>query len=40
VITGEVGVGETVAAHAALDRVDRARHHARPEPVENCRGSP
>jgi type II secretory pathway predicted ATPase ExeA len=34
---GEVGVGETVAA---LDRADRARHHARPEPVENCRGSP
>jgi type II secretory pathway predicted ATPase ExeA len=27
VITGEVGVGKTVAARAAVDRVDAARHH-------------
>jgi type II secretory pathway predicted ATPase ExeA len=27
VVTGEVGVGKTVAARAALDHVDRARHH-------------
>src|SRR5205823_10368371 len=40
VITGEVGVGKTVAARAALDRVDRARHHPlyRPDPTVGARG--
>jgi type II secretory pathway predicted ATPase ExeA len=40
VITGEVGVGKTVAARAALDRVDRARHHLIyiPDPTVAARG--
>jgi type II secretory pathway predicted ATPase ExeA len=40
VITGEVGVGKTVAARAALDRVDRARHHLIyiPDPTVGARG--
>jgi type II secretory pathway predicted ATPase ExeA len=40
VITGEVGVGKTVAARAALDRVDRARHHIIyiPDPTVGARG--
>jgi type II secretory pathway predicted ATPase ExeA len=40
VITGEVGVGKTVAARAALDRVDRARHHLVyiPDPTVGARG--
>ena len=27
VVTGEAGAGKTVAARAAVDRVDAARHH-------------
>src|SRR5262249_59475275 len=40
VITGEVGVGKTVAARAALDRVDRARPHLIyiPDPTVGARG--
>jgi type II secretory pathway predicted ATPase ExeA len=40
VITGEVGVGKTVAARAALERVDRARHHLIyiPDPTVGSRG--
>jgi len=40
VITGEVGVGKTVAARAALDRTDRARHHLIyiPDPTVGARG--
>ena len=40
VITGEVGVGKTVAARAALDRSDRARHHLIyiPDPTVGARG--
>jgi type II secretory pathway predicted ATPase ExeA len=40
VITGEVGVGKTVAARAALDRIDRARHHLIyiPDPTVGARG--
>src|SRR5439155_17164808 len=40
VITGEVGVGKTVAARAALDRADRARHHLIyiPDPTVGPRG--
>ena len=40
VITGEVGVGKTVAARAALDRVDRACHHLIyiPDPTVGARG--
>jgi type II secretory pathway predicted ATPase ExeA len=40
VITGEVGVGKTVAARAALERVDRARHHLIyiPDPTIGARG--
>jgi len=40
VITGEVGVGKTVAARAALDRADRARHHLIyiPDPTVGARG--
>lgn len=40
VITGEVGVGKTVAARAALDRVDRARHHLIyiPDPSAGAKG--
>jgi type II secretory pathway predicted ATPase ExeA len=40
VITGEVGVGKTVAARAALDRTDRTRHHLIyiPDPTVGPRG--
>lgn len=40
VITGEVGVGKTVAARAALDHIDRARHHLiyLPDPTVGARG--
>src|SRR5262249_35303776 len=40
IITGEVGVGKTVAARAALHRVDRARHHLVyiPDPTVGARG--
>jgi type II secretory pathway predicted ATPase ExeA len=40
VITGEVGVGKTVAARAALDRTDRTRHHLIyiPDPTVGARG--
>lgn len=40
VITGEVGVGKTVAARAALDRADQARHHLIyiPDPTVGARG--
>jgi type II secretory pathway predicted ATPase ExeA len=40
VITGEVGVGKTVAARAALDRTDRTRHHLIyiPDPTVGHRG--
>jgi type II secretory pathway predicted ATPase ExeA len=40
VLTGEVGVGKTVAARAALDHVDRARHHLIyiPDPTVGARG--
>ena len=39
-ITGEVGVGKTVAARAALDRTDRTRHHLIyvPDPTIGPRG--
>jgi type II secretory pathway predicted ATPase ExeA len=41
VITGEVGCGKTVAARAALDHVDRARHHLiyLADPTVGARGS-
>jgi len=40
VITGEVGVGKTVAARAALEHTDRARHHLIyiPDPTIGARG--
>lgn len=40
VITGEVGVGKTVAVRAALDHIDRARHHLiyLPDPTVGARG--
>lgn len=40
VITGEVGVGKTVAARAAIDRVEPARHHLIyiPNPTVGARG--
>jgi type II secretory pathway predicted ATPase ExeA len=40
IITGEVGVGKTVAARAALDRADRTRHHLIyiPDPTVGPRG--
>jgi type II secretory pathway predicted ATPase ExeA len=40
VITGEVGVGKTVAARAAIDRVEPARHHLIyiPDPTIGARG--
>ena len=40
VITGEVGVGKTVAARAAIDRAEPARHHLIyiPDPTVGARG--
>jgi type II secretory pathway predicted ATPase ExeA len=40
VITGEVGVGKTVAARAAIDHVEPARHHLIyiPDPTVGARG--
>lgn len=40
VITGEVGVGKTVAARAAIDRAEPARHHPIyiPDPTVGARG--
>jgi len=40
VITGEVGVGKTVAARAAIDRAEPARHHLVyiPDPTVGARG--
>ena len=40
VITGEVGVGKTVAARAAIDRTEPARHHLIyiPDPTVGARG--
>lgn len=40
IITGEVGIGKTVAARAALDRADRTRHHLIyiPDPTVGARG--
>ena len=40
VITGEVGVGKTVAARAAIERVEPARHHLIyiPDPTVGARG--
>jgi type II secretory pathway predicted ATPase ExeA len=40
VITGEVGVGKTVAARAAIDRAEPARHHLIyiPDPTVAARG--
>jgi type II secretory pathway predicted ATPase ExeA len=40
VVTGEVGVGKTVAARAAIDRVEPARHHLIyiPDPTVGARG--
>jgi type II secretory pathway predicted ATPase ExeA len=40
VITGEVGVGKTVAARAAIDRAEPARHHPIyiPDPTIGARG--
>lgn len=40
VITGEVGVGKTVAARAAIDRAEPARHHLIyiPDPTIGARG--
>src|SRR5271166_4344129 len=40
VITGEVGVGKTVAARAAIDRAEPARHHLiyLPDPTVGARG--
>jgi type II secretory pathway predicted ATPase ExeA len=40
VITGEVGVGKTVAARAAIDRAEPARHHLiyLPNPTVGARG--
>jgi type II secretory pathway predicted ATPase ExeA len=41
VITGEVGVGKTVAARAAIDRAEPARHHLIhiPDPTVGARGT-
>ena len=40
VITGEVGVGKTVAARAAIERAEPARHHLIyiPDPTVGARG--
>jgi len=40
VVTGEVGVGKTVAARAAIDRAEPARHHLVhiPDPTVGARG--
>jgi type II secretory pathway predicted ATPase ExeA len=40
IITGEVGVGKTVAARAAISRVEPARHHLiyLPDPTVGARG--
>jgi type II secretory pathway predicted ATPase ExeA len=40
VITGEVGVGKTVAARAAIDRAEPARYHLIyiPDPTVGARG--
>lgn len=40
VVTGEVGIGKTVAARAAIDRAEPARHHLIyiPDPTVGARG--